>query len=171
MPILRADVKELAGNRHADIEQLLQLLPEALSGAKADSTMRRYVPLWRYFRDWCTGHELPFLPAAPLTVALYLLKLAQTANSFLTIKLASAAIAAFHSFASQTEVTRAPIVAAIREYARRNLPSGDNRKEPIPFDKVEDACWVLCERPSVRLRNLSLAAAISLGFCGFFRYE
>ena len=113
--------------------------------------------------------ELPFLPAAPLTVALYLLKLAQTANSS-TIKLASAAIAAFHSFASQTEVTRAPIVAAIRrEYARRNLPSGDNRKEPIPFDK-EDACWVLCERPSGRLRNLSLAAAISLGFCGFFRY-
>ena len=168
MPILRADVKELAGNRHADIEQLLQLLPEALSGAKADSTMRRYVPLWGYFRDWCTGHDLPFLPAAPLTVALYLLKLAQTANSFSTIKLASAA---FHSFASQTEVTRAPIVAAIREYARRTLPSGDNRKEPIPFDKVEEACWVLAERPSGRLRNLSLAAAISLGFCGFFRYD
>ena len=79
-PILRADVKELAGNRHADIDQLLQLLPEALSGAKAECTMRRYAPLWRYFRDWCTGHDLAFLPAAPLTVALYLLKLAQTAN-------------------------------------------------------------------------------------------
>ena len=38
------------------------------------------------------------LPAAPLTVALYLLKLTQTANSFSTVKLASAAIAAFHSF-------------------------------------------------------------------------
>ena len=89
MPILRADVKELAGNRHADIEQLLQLLPEALSGARAGSTMRRYVPLWGYFKDWCTGHDLQFLPAAPLTVALYLLKLAQTANSFSTIKVAS----------------------------------------------------------------------------------
>ena len=41
MPILRTDVKELPGNRHADIEQLLQLLPEVLSGAKAGSTMRR----------------------------------------------------------------------------------------------------------------------------------
>ena len=124
-----------------------------------------------YFRDWCTGHDLPFLLATPLTVALYLLMLAQTANSFSTIKLASAAIAAFHSFASQTEVTRAPIVAAIREYARRTLPSGDNRKEPIPFDEVEEACWVLAERPSGRLRDLSLAAAISLGFCGFFTYD
>ena len=92
-------------------------------------------------------------------------------NSFSTIKLASAAIAAFHSFASQTEVTRAPIVAGIREYARRTLPSGDSRKESIPFDKVEEACWVLAERPSGQLRNLSLAAAISLGFCGFFRYD
>ena len=70
MPILRADVKELAGNRHADIDHLLQLLPEALSGAKAGSTMRRYAPLWRYFRDWCTGHDLQFLPAAPLTAVL-----------------------------------------------------------------------------------------------------
>ncbi len=59
MPILRADVKELAGNRHAHIEQLLllllQLLPKALSGAQADSTMRWYVPLWDQFRSWCTG--------------------------------------------------------------------------------------------------------------------
>ena len=45
MPILRADVKELAGNLRADIEQLLQLLPEALSGARAGSPMRQYVPL------------------------------------------------------------------------------------------------------------------------------
>ena len=164
MPILRADVTELAATG-------MQSLPKALSGAKADSTMRRYVPLWGYFRYWCTGHDLPFLPAAPLTIALYLLKLAQTANSFSTIKLASAAIAAFHSFASQNEVTRAPIVAAIREYVRRTLPSGDKRKETISFDKVEEACSVLAERPSGRRRNLSLAAAISLGFCGFFRYD
>ena len=46
MPILRADAKELAGNRHADIEQLLYMLPGALTGAKAASTMKRYTPLW-----------------------------------------------------------------------------------------------------------------------------
>ena len=171
MPILRADVEELAGNRHADIEQLLQLLPGALSGAKAASTMKRYTPAWGYFRNWCAGRNLSFLPAAPLTVALYLLKLTQTANSFSTVKIASAAIAAFHSFASQAEVTKAPIVAAIREHARRNLPAGDNRKEPLTFEKVEEACKVLADRPSDRLRNLSLAAAISLGFCGFLRYD
>lgn len=171
MPILRADAEELAGNRHADIEQLLQLLPGALSGAKAASTMKRYTPAWEYFRQWCAGRDLPFLPAAPLTVALYLLKLTQTAKSFSTVKMASAAIAAFHSFASQAEVTRAPIVAAIREHARRILPAGDNRKEPISFEKVEEACKVLAERSSDRLRNLSLAAAISLGFCGFLRYD
>ena len=171
MPILRADAKELACNQHADIQHLLQLLPGALSGAKAASTMRRYTPAWGYFKKWCTVHDLSYLPAVPLTVALYLLMLTQTATSFSTVKMASAAIAAFHSFASQPEVTRAPIVAAIREHARRSLPCGENRKEPIPFDKVEEACKVLAFRPSGRLRNLSLAAAISLGFCGFFRYD
>ena len=171
MPLLRADAKELAGNRHADIEQLLQRLPGALTGAKAASTMKRYIPAWGYFKRWCAGHDLSFLPAAPLTVALYLLKLTQTANSFSTVKLASAAIAAFHSFASQPEVTRAPIVAAIREHARRNLHAGDNRKKPIPWEKVEEVCKVLADRPSGRLRNLMLATAISLGFCAFFRYD
>ena len=168
MPILRADVKELAGNRHADIEQLLQLLHEALSRRKGRQYHETVVPLWAYFKAWCTEHDLPFLPAAPLTVALHLLKLPQTAKSSSTIKLA---IAAFHSFALQTGVPKVAIVAALREYARRTLPSDGNKKEPIPFDKVEEACWVLAERPPGRLRNLSLAAAISLGFCGFFRYD
>ena len=80
MPILRADAKELAGNRHADIEQLMQLLPGALSGAKAASTMKRYTPSWGYFKKWCAGHDLQFLPAVPLTIALYLLKLTQAAD-------------------------------------------------------------------------------------------
>ena len=173
MPILRADAKELAGNRHADIQQLMHLMPGALSSAKAASTMKRYCPSWGYLKEWCAGHDLSFLPAAPLTVALYLLMLTQKANSFSTIKMASAAIAAFHSFASQPEVTTAPIVNAIREHAKRKLPDGVNKKEPLPWEKVEEVCKLLAERPasSGRLRNLSLAAAISLGFCGFLRYD
>jgi len=171
MPILRADAQELAANRHANIEQLLQMLPAALSGAKASSTMKRYTLAWGYFKKWCAGHDLSFLPALPLTVALYLLKLTQTANTFSTVKVASAAIAPFHSFASQPEVTRSPVVAAIREHARRNLRAGDNRKEPLPYDKVVEVCKLLAERPSGRLRNLLLAAVISLGFCGFLRYD
>ena len=51
------------------------------------------------------------------------------------------------------------------------MPSGDNRKEPIPFDKMEEACRVLACRTSSRLRTLSLAAAISLGFCGFTKFD
>ena len=173
MPILRADAKEVAGIQHSEIQQLMQLLPGALSGAKAASTMKRYTPAWGYFKKFCERHDLPFLPAAPLTVALYLLSLTQTAKSFATVKLASAAIAAFHSFASQPEVTRASIVVAIREHAKRNLRAGDNRKEPIPWEKVEEVCKLLAERPIACgwLRNVSLAAAISLAFCGFLRYD
>ena len=139
----------------------MQLLPGALSGAKAASTMKRYTPAWGYFKKFCARHDLPFLPAAPLTVALYLLSLTQTAKSFAMVKLASAAIAAFHSFASQPEVTRASIVVAIREHAKRNLLAGGNRKEPIPWEKVEEVCKLLAKRPIVcsKMRHVSLAAA------------
>ena len=51
------------------------------------------------------------------------------------------------------------------------MPTNENRKEPIPFNKVEEGCKVLAFRPTGRLRYLSLATAISLSFCGFFRYD
>ena len=36
---------------------------------------------------------------------------------------------------------------------------------------MDEICKLLAARPSGRLRNLMLAAAISLGFCGFLRYD
>ena len=133
MPILRADVKELAGNQHADIEQLMPLLPGALSGAKAASTMKRYTPAWGYFRKLCAEHDLPFLPAAPPTVALYLLSLTQTAKSFVMVKLASAPIHSFSRASHRSPRSPEPLLWLPSESMPgvRNLHAGDNRKEPI----------------------------------------
>ncbi|BDA43598.1 probable Gag-Pol polyprotein at N-terminal half [Coccomyxa sp. Obi] len=69
------------GSQHPDVQRLLGALPAALASSKADSTMKRYAPLWQRFVQWCK------------------------------------------------------------------------------------------ERQAQSLRNLSLATAISLGFCGFFRYD
>ncbi|BDA50983.1 hypothetical protein COCOBI_17-2020 [Coccomyxa sp. Obi] len=81
-----------------------------------------------------------------------------------------AAIAAFHEFSSSGKVTEHPLVCAVRNYARRVQPAGENRKESITWEKVEQAnLWLAGQAQS--LRNLSLATAISLGFCGFFRYD
>ncbi|BDA42531.1 probable integrase/recombinase xerD homolog [Coccomyxa sp. Obi] len=132
--------------------------------------MKRYAPLWQRFVQWCKERELPFLPSTGTVVALYLLAIAQTGKSHSSIKCNSAAIAAFHEFSSSGKVTEHPLVCAVRNYARRVLPAGENRKEPITWEKVEQAnLWLAGQAQS--LRNLSLATAISLGFCGFFRYD
>ena len=132
--------------------------------------MKRYVPLWQRFVQWCKERELPFLPSTGTVVALYLLAIAQTGKSQSSIKCNSAAISAFHEFSSFGKVTDYPLVCAVRNYARRVLPSGENRKEPITWEKVEQAnLWLAHNAQS--MRNLSLATAISLGFCGFFRYD
>ncbi|BDA47359.1 probable integrase/recombinase xerD homolog [Coccomyxa sp. Obi] len=158
------------GSQHPDVQKLLGALPAALASSKADSTMKRYAPLWQRFVQWCKERELPFLPSTGTVVALYLLAIAQTGKSHSSIKCNSAAIAAFHEFSSSAKVTEHPLVCAVRNYARRVLPAGENRKEPITWEKVEQAnLWLAGQAQS--LRNLSLATAISLGFCGFFRYD
>jgi site-specific recombinase XerD len=40
--------------------------------AVASNTRRAYASDWRAFVAWCAQHQLPSLPAAPETVALYL---------------------------------------------------------------------------------------------------
>jgi len=148
----------------------LGALPAALASSKADSTMKGYGPLWQRFVQWCKERELPFLPSTGTVIALYLLAIAQTGKSHSSIKCNSAVIAAFHEFSGSSKVTEHPLVCAVRNYARRVLPAGENRKEPITWEKVEQANqWLASTAQS--LRNLSLATAISLVFCGFFRYD
>lgn len=97
--------------------------------------------------------ELPYLPSLPVVVAMYLLAIVQTGRSYSTVKCNSAAIAAFHEFASCAPVTAQPLVGSIRDYAKRVLPAGENRKEPISWAKVEAAVDILGKHPC--LRNLS----------------
>ena len=91
--------------------------------------MKRCVPLWQRFVQWCKERELPFLPSTGTVVALYLLAIAQTENPQSSFKCNSAAISAFHEFSSFGKVTDHPLVCAVRNYARRVLPSGENRTQ------------------------------------------
>ena len=43
-----------------------------LESARARNTVRGYRSSFNQFRAWCESHELPALPAAPETIAVYL---------------------------------------------------------------------------------------------------
>lgn len=51
-----------------------------LYAAKAPNTLRSYRASWQAFTDWCEEHHLVSLPAEPVTVALYLAALAESAK-------------------------------------------------------------------------------------------
>ncbi|CAL8465739.1 g5275 [Coccomyxa elongata] len=122
--------------------ELYDQLPSVLAAAKATSTWKRYTPMWDRFKQWCQGSGVSFLPAEPLIVALYLLMLMQIAGSFKTIK----------------------------EAAKRVLHAGVNRKEPLTWDAVVQIAQKALE-PAATLKQLLIATIISVGFCGFFRYD
>ena len=153
--------------------QLLELynqVPSVLAAAKSTSTWKRYTPLWDRFKRWCQGCGVSFLPAEPLIVALYLLMLMQITGSFNTIKCASTAIAAFHQAANMCSPTDSPIMGSIREAAKRVLHAGVNKKEPLTWDAVVQMAQKALE-PAAILKQLLIATIISVGFCGFFRYD
>ncbi|CAL8470196.1 g9738 [Coccomyxa elongata] len=122
--------------------ELYDQLPSVLAAAKATSTWKRYTPMWDRFKQWCQGSGVSFLPAEPLIVALYLLMLMQIAGTFNTIK----------------------------EAAKRVLHAGVNKKEPLTWDAVVQIAQKALE-PAATLKQLLIATIISVGFCGFFRYD
>ena len=63
----------------------------------ATSTSNAYVGPWNAFVSWCNNLLRPrrSLPAEDITVALYMQSLMNSANSFSTIKSASASVAFF----------------------------------------------------------------------------
>ena len=130
-------------NLHDPIEVYLasRLQDSALSHVAA-STSKTYVGPWNAFVVWCGSLLLPRrpLPADDITVALYLQSLMDVANSYSTIKSASASIAFFHKINLFTNhPTGAPEVCMVRTAAARKFGLSPKRiKEPFLWAQLVD---------------------------------
>jgi hypothetical protein len=108
--------KDINTNEPIEIALASRLHNSALAHVAA-STSKAYVGPWNAFVLWCGSLLKPrwFLPANDITVALYLQSLMDVANSYSTIKSASASIAFFHKITFLTNhPTCAPKVCMIR---------------------------------------------------------
>ena len=137
-----------------------------LLASKASSTLRAYRSDWDHFTAWCEGRNVPFLPAAPETVALYLVALAETHRpANLTRRLTS--IAKAHSAAghpSPASVQNA-IVAETLQGIRRTLVTAQPGKTAL---LTADLVQVLAHLPPglARVRDRAL---LLLGYTGALR--
>jgi len=143
-------------------------LRELLEAATAPGTRRVYRGKLKLFLAWCQSEGLSALPAAPETVAAYVLALAQRGVSCSTVSLALAAISAAHRAAGLESPTTALIVSKAAKGYRRTHGVAVHKATAATGEIVKKMIWALMNADQ-KLRNLRDVALLSVGFAGAFR--
>ncbi|GAQ87894.1 hypothetical protein KFL_003850140, partial [Klebsormidium nitens] len=154
------------------LSTLLSELRARASQSRAEGTVSTYSGHWKRFKTFCQARGVPFLPASPLTVALYFTFLLRSAKTPSPILSCSGAIFFHHSIAGLPSPTQHPMVAMARQIARRTLTKGKNQKtEPLLASHIFQLfdTWLLS--PGADLVSAMKLAAISLCYAGFFRFS
>ena len=159
---------------HPQLLQLAAALPAVLAGSVAPATYQRYLGPWRKFLLWCREVGLPLpdsgVPAPPMHVALHMVLLLQSAQSYSVVKAFSAAVSFFHRTVGSPSPCDSQMVQAVRGAAHRALPSGEGRKAPLQYSHLQRIV-THCARPCAPLSDLWMGVWAVFGFFGFFRYS
>jgi integrase len=147
-----------------------------MAAARAASTRRAYSHDWRSFVAWCADYQVPSLPAAPETVALYLAyladQLAPASDGRLapryainTLQRRLAGIAAAHKAAGADSPTREAVVRATWSGIRRLRGVAAVAKAPIVTSDLRAMVGALPDT----LQGARDRALLLIGFAGAFR--
>jgi integrase len=169
-PLLAANPLQLESNAlellPATVAHLQQQAEAFVRAAKAPSTLRAYRSDWDHFRDWCGQHGMPFLPASPETVALYLTALSSTHRpATLTRRLT--AISKAHQIAGHPSpaTMQQPAVSETLKGIRRTLGTAQLTKAPLLTADIRRMVKGLADTLAGRRDR----ALLLLGFAGGFR--
>lgn len=156
--------------------RLLQRTMLMVAGSRAPSTMQQYTPPWQRFLAFCTTRGYSAVPAAHLTVAMFLAQRASEAEAagetYAVVKSASAAIATHHDLCGVgVSPTQHPLCKAVRQAAKRTLGlTVRNRKEPLPFE-VLHALVDTAAPGGAPLYRVAFATYAMVSYAGFLRYD
>lgn len=146
-----------------DLHATAQRAKEFAAQAKAANTLRAYRSDWQDFTGWCEAHDLPALPAAEETVALYVADLAERVRTS-TIQRRLSAIAQAHKTAGHASPTRGR-VSLVWQGIRRAKGTAQKGKAPARTEEIRAMVATLDRDPAgVRDRALLL-----LGFAAALR--
>ena len=136
-----------------------------IKASRAESTQRIYRSDWKEFSTWCDAHGLMALPAAPTTVAAYLVFLADTGRRACTINRKVSAIRFAHKVAGVENPCAHPIVESTTAGIRRQIGVAQHGKAPA---RTEDIKMMLAILPDT-LQGLRDRALLLIGFAGAMR--
>jgi hypothetical protein len=154
-----------------EIIRLFSALKNRASSSRAAGTVTSYARPWAHFKQWCQNKQVSFLPAAPLTVALYLMRVLEHPKSPSPVLTCSAAIFFYHSIAGLESPTGHHLVSLVREMARRSLQAGHRVKQPLLASHVRRLFEFWRYAPGHTLHDLMKLAAVTLCYVGFLRFS
>jgi hypothetical protein len=134
-------------------------LHDAALVCRAAGTFRTYSGPWKHFKRWCLQKGVSALPAKPLTVALYMMRLLHTAKTPSPLLTFSGAVFFNHSLAGLPSPTSHPLVAMAREAARHIRVAGLNQKRPFLASHIRHL-FGLWGGPSATLHQLMKLTAV-----------
>ena len=123
----------------------------------------------RAFRRWkefaLSKHELSYLPANPMHVAVYLQYVLESTRSSSSVDTAFYSIKWAHESAGLVSPTDNPLVNRVREAAKRILGAKRcHRKEPLSIEIIKDIISAADLSNTLQLRNICLYVLCYAGF-------
>ncbi|MGA2132390.1 MAG: site-specific integrase [Bryobacteraceae bacterium] len=139
---------------------------EFAASAKAPNTRRAYQADWSDFQEWCQIHQVPSLPAAAQTVALYLTDRAETRKtSSLARRLTTINRAHQVAGCPSPATMQNALVSEVWKGIRRTKGIAQEGKKPL---LTSDLRLVIAALPD-DLRGWRDRALLLVGFAGGFR--
>ena len=139
--------------------------------SRTDNTVNAYTVAFNKWKRWALLHQAAYLPAVPLTFALYLLSLIQADYTLAVIEKAYYGVKYFHTTLSLTDPTSSPLTQEMYEVAKRICKNQKKRKEPFTKDDLEKIYTHLTTPPPPSFQNYRTWTMINLSFVGFLRYD
>jgi hypothetical protein len=151
----------VSNQQNPAVTSMLPKLVHALTHSRNNSSNTQYECQFGILSRWCQQHRLTPLPAAPLTVALFLISRLDDISSFSALNGARQSISSFHTSAG---VSPNPcddsIVTDVLNFGKRQL--GDfaaNKKLPLTLEQVQNIC-VRFAATGCSFENLMLLYAV-----------
>jgi site-specific recombinase XerD len=150
-----------------DLEDLVKKARSYIHAAKSPATLRAYRTDFEDFTRFCEQHNLPYLPATPTTVALYITDRAGSLRSA-TITRRLTSITKAHQaagFEASPSSSHHFVVSETLKGIRRSIGIAQEGKAPL---LTSDICRIVACCPET-LSGLRDRALILVGFAGAFR--
>ena len=162
--------REISETNDDELSALANRMQKTVLASRASSTVSSYLRSLRRWSLFTRQHpNIPYFPAQPTHVALYLQHILETTGSYHSVDAVFYALKWAHNIAGISSPTDNSIVQFIREGAKRILgTSQTNRKEPLTIEQLNRMVCRANLTNTLELRNICM---YSLAFVGLLRFD